>query len=224
MIFNCNTQTKKYKMRTKEIIFTGIVNGTIYNSVGDYNKAVQAAIDAGEELNCTSRTYMAPVAENEPEPYDENVDVVDADLTPYFNEGDPNYLDILAGKDENVLTDEVHDAFVDALDYVDASDDLEELHDYQKTIKDIRTKIRKDSDDIQRTIDEFRDQIDLLKKGQNTADILLYNYTNLSNEVEVAIQRNAPKVEIQEKKAPVETGTTQGGILSLLKEILGENK
>lgn len=202
-------------MRTKEIIFVGNVNGTIYNSVEDYNKAVQAAIDAGEELNCTSRTYMAP---------DEDVDVMDADLTPYFNEGDPNYLDVLAGEDENDLADEVHDAFVDALDYVDASDDLEELHDYQKTIKDIRTKIRKDSDDIQRTIDELRDQIDLLKKGQNIADTLLYNYTNLSNEVEVAIQRNTPKVEIQEKKAPVETGAAQGGILGLLKEILGENK
>lgn len=204
-------------MRTKEIIFTGIVNGTVYNSVGDYNKAVQAAIDAGEELNCTSYTHSAPVAENEPEPYDEDVDVMDADLTPYFNEGDPNYLDVLAGEDENVLADEVHDAFVDALDYVDASDDLEELHDYQKTIKDIRTKIRKDSDDI-------RGQIDLLRKGQNIANVLLYNYTNLSNEVEVAIQRNTPKAEVQEKKAPVETGTTQGGILGLLKEILGENK
>lgn len=211
-------------MRTKEIIFTGIVNGTVYNSVEDYNKAVQAAIDAGEELNCTSYTYSAPVTENEPEPYNEDVDVVDADLTPYFNEGDPNYLDVLAGEDENVLADEVHDAFVDALDYVDASDDLEELHDYQKTIKDIRTKIRKDSDDIQRTIDELRDQIDLLKKGQNIADILLCNYTNLSNEVEVAIQRNTPKTEVQEKKAPVETGAAQGGILGLLKEILGENK
>lgn len=202
-------------MRTKEIIFVGNVNGTIYNSVEDYNKAVQAAIDTGEELNCTSRTYMAP---------DEDVDVVDADLTPYFNEGDPNYLDVLAGVDENNLADKVHDAFVDALDYVDASDDLEELHDYQKTIKDIRTKIRKDSDDIQRTIDELRDQIDLLKKGQNIASGLLYNYTNLSNEVEVAIQRNTLKVEIQEKKALVETGTTQGGILDLLKEALGENK
>lgn len=202
-------------MRTKEIIFVGNVNGTIYNSVEDYNKAVQAAIDAGEELDCTSRTYMAP---------DEDVDVMDADLTPYFNEGDPNYLDVLAGEDENVLADEVHDEFVDALDYVDASDDLEELHDYQKTIKDIRTKIRKDSDDIQRTIDELQDQIDLLKKGQNIANVLLCNYTNLSNEVEVAIQRNTPKAEVQEKKAPVETGAAQGGILGLLKEILGENK
>lgn len=205
-------------MRTKKIIFTGNVNGTIYNSVEDYNKAVRAAIELGVELNCTSRTYTDFVDE------DEDDDVMNVDMTPYFNEGDPNYLEVLAEVDSNDLESEVYSAFVDALDYVDASDDLDELRDYQKTIEDIRTKIRKDNDDIQKTIDELQAQINLLKKGQNIANTLLYNYSELSDNVGEAIQRNAPKAEVKEKKASTETNASQGSLLSLLKEILGENK
>lgn len=206
-------------MRTKEIIFVGNVNGTIYNSVEDYNNAVQAAIKAGEELNCSSRTYMAP---------DEDVDVIGdeitVNMTPFFNEGDPNYLDALAGCDTDDLENDCNNAFADVIDHVDEMSNLDELHDYQRTIEDIRTKLLKDNDDIQETIDKLDKQISLLEWGKDVSSILLYNYTNLSNEVEGAIQRNAPKAKVQEKKAPVETVPAQGGILGLFKEILGENK
>lgn len=169
-------------MRTKEIIFVGNVNGTIYNSVEDYNNAVQAAIKAGEELNCSSRTYMAP--------------------------------------DE----DDCINAFADVIDHVNEMSNLDELHDYQRTIEDIRTKLLKDNDDIQETIGKLNKQISLLEWGKDVSNILLYKYTDLQTEVKDRIQYLALKAEVKEKKAPVETVPAQGGILGLLKEILGENK
>lgn len=206
-------------MRTKEIIFVGNVNGTIYNSVEDYNNAVQAAIKAGGELDCSSRTYMAP---------DEDVDVIGdkitVNMTPFFNEGDPNYLDALAGCDTDDIEDDCINAFADVMDHVDEMSNLDELHDYQRTIEDIRTKLLKDNDDIQETIGKLDKQISLLEWGKDVSSILLYKYTDISNEVKDRIQYLALKAEVKEKKAPVETVPAQGGILGLLKEILGENK
>ena len=206
-------------MRTKEIIFVGNVNGTIYNSVEDYNNAVQAALMVGEELDCSSRTYTAP---------DEDEDVIGdeiaVNMTPYFNEGDPNYLDALAGCDVDDLGNDCINAFADVIDHVDEMSNLDELHDYQRTIEDIRTKLLKDNDDIQKTIDELNKQISLLEWGKDVSSILLYKYTDLQTEVKDRIQYLALKSEVKEKKAPVETAPAQGGILGLLKEILGENK
>lgn len=204
-------------MRTKEIIFVGNVNGTIYNSVEDYNNAVQAAIKAGEELNCSSRTYMAP---DEDVIGDENT----MNMTPFFNEGDPNYLDALAGCDTDDLGNDCDNAFADVIDHVDEMSNLDELHDYQRTIEDIRTKLIKDNDDIRETIDKLDKQISLLEWGKDVSSILLYKYTDLQTEVKDRIQYLALKAEVKEKKAPVETVPAQGGILGLLKEILGENK
>lgn len=206
-------------MRTKEIIFVGNVNGTIYNSVEDYNNAVQAAIKAGGELDCSSRTYMAP---------DEDVDVIGDEIamnmTPFFNEGDPYYLDALAGRDVDDIENDCINALEDVIDHVDEMSNLDELHDYQRTIEDIRTKLLKDNDGIQETIDKLNKQISLLEWGEDVSSVLLYEYTNLQTKVKDRIQYLALKAEVKEKKAPVETVPAQGGILGLLKEILGENK
>lgn len=213
----------------KKTVFEGIVNGTKYDNVNDYNNAVQAALNANENVQASSHTEIVDVPDSdqcecqcECKDNQKEVDQKEVELKNFINDK----LNIL-----NVDTDELSKSLNEFVSQFDEmSDDLKTYA--SSLVGDIKKKLLErmsateselDATDVKASaikehIDKLDEEIDKLDdeyiKLIEKADDLEAEYDKMSMIIDSI---NEILAKPQKKNEP-----KKSGVLDLWKAIFGE--
>lgn len=172
-------------------IFTGTVNGQTFDNVNDYNTAIQAVLDKGENLQASSNTRVVDVPEDDPgvEP-EKGVGTMTptnrplkpcAEFLPGFGDSKHHYIDSILTKDDEVYDEkmeeldnnlqEVYNRLVEAVPH----NTSEQMTTYATAVSDIQSRLQKDYDKTTKSQESILNKINQLERELDD----LYDKSNL---------------------------------------------
>lgn len=221
-------------------IFEGIVNGQKFDNVADYNEALTKAINEGNVVQASSRTYSTEEPEPAAEPNEESP------ALPNFYIGmDPDnyYMDMMTGDeevDDNTL-EKVNETLTETIHSI--ADVLNELTDddlkvYQRNLSNIAVKLDGDrtknnaligqfdqeTEELSEKLREIEKKLDLLSSCEVLNDMMKQYYSELielvGNEIQSRTEKTAPAPAVNEMQAQQEM--LIDGVKRLLDEIFNK--
>ena len=228
------TYTAKEEAKQEETkpktVFTGVVNGEIFNNVNDYNNAVKNALEKGSLLDAKSETRTV---KDEDEcccnecGYDECCcDKCDCDegvnLFYGLEEDQDLYLDSITGTeaDGEILDsweNELRDNLKEVMQVIpDMS--KEDLELYATDLKHALQDLNQDCRDIEK-INNRKDRIEVTKGCHKLNALFLQHYERIAEVVTIRLNEIAAKSEIKEQKENTEFIDDKKAFNNLLKKL-----
>ena len=170
-------------------VFEGMVNGKVFNSVSEYNKALTEAIEKGLAINAQSNTYT--VNENESgccqcqknpcecgiENADKENETVNHDVNFFYgmNENDDHYLDTLNGNDDDLVVinswrNELQENLKEVIDYANKYFTIQDFNDYREDLIDVLKQLEEDKKNIDRLKYKFHEKSNELIEQKNNLE------------------------------------------------------
>lgn len=179
----------------KKTVFEGIVNGTKYNNVNDYNEAVKTAIDSGENVKASSKTEIVEVSNNENVGFsvDDLVSKEQKELETALNQLSDSFVNLPTDQKENVYC-----AVKDAKTYVEncmdsLAKDVDRLDTQATEIQDHIDKLNEKYNKVTAEADSLNEKYDKLSMISDCFDDIAEAYLNeYTKNVEDGDENNQP--------------------------------
>ena len=205
-------------------IFKGTVNGVVYDTVENYNKAVNEALAKGENISASTSTEIVEEDDNQitPErffPFNEGKDVEEF-VADYENaEGE-----VIDDHIEKVLSD----VESEVEEYIENGGNKEELRDtiakYLNNADKYATTISKKIEEIRRKIDELDDELWHYELVEGVVDTAICRYADIFEKLDEKKCCGECKNECHCECKQKEQATTEFDVVEEIMKIINKMK